>query len=100
MGALSGNQQGSSDLLGGLMDMLSGGDGAGSNQMLSAALQLVQSYPGGVGGLLEAFQNGGLGEIASSWVSTGSNLPVSADQLQNVLGAEQIGAIAQQFGMS
>ena len=40
---------------------------------------------GGLGGLLQRFQNAGLGDAAASWVGTGSNLPVSADQIKSAL---------------
>lgn len=94
-----GQQAGGGDMLGGLMSLMGGQDGANTN-LVGMATQLVQSYPGGIGGLMQAFQSGGLGEVASSWVSTGANMPVSADQLQNAIGGEQLGALAQQFGMS
>ena len=55
---------------------------------------------GGLGDLLQRFQRGGLGEVAASWVGTGQNLPISAEQLQSVLGGDQIGALAQQAGLS
>lgn len=97
--AMGGGQQGGSDLLGGLMSQLGGQEGGNTN-VLGMATQLIQSYPGGMEGLMQAFQNGGLGEVASSWISTGTNLPVSADQLQGAIGGEHLGAIAQQFGMS
>ena len=35
---------------------------------------------GGLGGLLQSLQGAGLGEVAQSWIGTGSNLPISADQ--------------------
>jgi uncharacterized protein YidB (DUF937 family) len=99
--AMGGNNNQGGDMLGGLMGLLGGGAaGGGNNQMLNMAMQLVQSYPGGVGGLMQAFQNGGLGEVASSWVGTGANAAISGDQLTNALGGDQLGALAQQFGMS
>jgi uncharacterized protein YidB (DUF937 family) len=52
-----------------------------------------------LGGLLEQFQRGGLGDVASSWVSTGQNMPISADQLTNVLGSDVIGQLARSAGM-
>ena len=55
---------------------------------------------GGLGALLQQFQKGGLGDVAASWVGTGQNLPISAEQLQSVLGGDQIGALAQQAGLS
>ena len=34
-----------------------------------------------------------LGDVVQSWVSTGQNLPVSADQLQSALGVDRIDAL-------
>ena len=36
----------------------------------------------------------------ASWIGTGENLPISAQQLQSVLGNEQVRAIAQKLGIS
>jgi uncharacterized protein YidB (DUF937 family) len=54
---------------------------------------------GGIGGLLAKLQSGGLGEQVSSWLGDGHNLPVSADQLQSVLGDEHVQQIAQHLGL-
>ncbi|WP_396269187.1 YidB family protein [Ideonella sp.] len=35
---------------------------------------------GGLAGLVQQFQQGSLGDVVSSWVSTGQNLPISAEQ--------------------
>ena len=61
---------------------------------------LLQNHPGGIGGLVEQFQSKGLGEIASSWVGKGDNLPISADQLQGVLGGDMVSGLAAKFGVS
>jgi uncharacterized protein YidB (DUF937 family) len=63
-------------------------------------MQLINNQPGGLGGLVQSFQQGGLGEVVNSWVSTGQNLPVSAEQLQSVLGGGQLQNIAAQLGVS
>ncbi len=55
---------------------------------------------GGLQGLLKSFQEKGLGEIAASWVSTGQNQPITAAQIQQVIGSERLASIAQQFGLS
>ena len=55
---------------------------------------------GGLTGLIEKFQKGGLGEIVSSWVGTGADLPVSADQITDALGVEKIQELASQAGVS
>jgi len=55
---------------------------------------------GGLSGLISKFENGGLGEVISSWVGTGANAPVTGDQITNALGADQIKAIAGKLGMT
>jgi len=54
----------------------------------------------GLSGLVRAFQENGLGRIVDSWVSTGSNLPVSHDQIAQVVGPALIQQIARATGMT
>ena len=83
------------------------GGGAGADLLMQVVGGLLNQgggvgggLGGGLGALLQRFQSGGLGEVAASWVGTGQNLPISAEQLQSVLGGDQIGALAQQAGLS
>lgn len=55
---------------------------------------------GGLGGLVEQFSRAGMGDIAKSWVGTGQNLPISPDQLSQVLGGDTLGRMAGQLGMN
>jgi len=83
-------------LLDGLLGSLMGGSAQqGQNPMLQMCLQLIQQN-GGLPGIIGKFQQAGYGQQAGSWVGTGQNLPISADQLQQVLGS---GSIAQ-LGLS
>jgi uncharacterized protein YidB (DUF937 family) len=79
-----------------------GGQAAGGADLMQLVGSLLgpNSPVGGLGGLLQAFQKGGLGDVAQSWVSTGQNLPVSPDQLSQVLGGDTLAKLGQQFGMS
>ena len=78
-----------------------GTSGEGGNPMLGTIMQLLNDPKiGGLSGLVQSFQKGGLGEIVNSWVSKGPNLPVSASQIQSVLGNEQVGNIAGKLGVS
>jgi uncharacterized protein YidB (DUF937 family) len=89
-------------LLGNVLGGMMGGNAAGGqaqNPLLQAALQLLQQN-GGLQGILGKFQQAGYGAQADSWVSTGKNLPIDANALQQVLGQGQLGQIAQQIGMS
>jgi uncharacterized protein YidB (DUF937 family) len=55
---------------------------------------------GGLAGVLNNFRQSGLAEHADSWVGTGPNMGISADQLQQALGSSSIGNVASQLGMS
>ncbi len=55
---------------------------------------------GGLGGLLEKFQKGGLGDVAKSWVGSGPNQPVSPSSLGSTLGPSIVKALAEKTGMS
>jgi uncharacterized protein YidB (DUF937 family) len=80
---------------------LAGGQSGGDNQLLNVVMQLINNpQNGGLGGLVESFQQGGLGEIVNSWVSTGQNLPISAEQIQAVLGGGKLQEIAAQLSVS
>lgn len=87
-------------LLDSVVGALAGGQSGSGNQMLDLVMQLISNQQGGLGGLVQSFQQGGLGNIVNSWVSNGQNLPISAEQLQAVLGGGQLQNIAAQLGMS
>lgn len=55
---------------------------------------------GGLNDLVKQFQQGGLGDIAQSWVNPGPNKSISADALSNVLSEDQIKTLLAHSGMS
>jgi uncharacterized protein YidB (DUF937 family) len=55
---------------------------------------------GGLGGLLNKLEQGGLGKATSSWVGSGQNQPVSPGQLGSALGSNIIKTLAQKSGLS
>jgi len=71
-----------------------------SNPMVSTIMQMINNQPGGLSGMVQQFHDKGLGSLVSSWVGTGQNLPISADQLQHVLGSEQVKELAAKAGVS
>jgi len=73
---------------------------AGSNPEVSAVLQMIQSHPGGISGLVQTFHSNGMGGLVNSWISTGENQPVSSVQIQQVLGSGPVQALAQKLGVS
>ena len=81
-------------LAGGMLDKVLGEKGA----MAQVAMDMLNQN-GGLSGVLEKFKESGLAEQAASWVGTGENLPISADQIASVLGNSQLGEIATKFGI-
>jgi uncharacterized protein YidB (DUF937 family) len=55
---------------------------------------------GGLGGLIDKLQKGGLGNAINSWIGSGQNQPVSPGQLGSALGPDLIKMLAQRSGMS
>lgn len=53
----------------------------------------------GLGELVGTFQQKGLAGIVNSWVGTGENLPINADQIEQALGQERVQQIAAKFGL-
>ena len=75
--------------------------GGQQSPLLDIVMGLVNNpQTGGLEGLVETFKNKGLGNIMASWISTGQNLPVSGEQIRQVLGSEQIQQFAQKTGAS
>lgn len=54
---------------------------------------------GGLGGLISSFQQKGLGDMISSWISTGPNPAISSAQVTDVLGSETINQFASKAGV-
>jgi uncharacterized protein YidB (DUF937 family) len=55
---------------------------------------------GGLGGLLDRFQQSGHGDVIKSWIGTGQNQPVQPRQLGTALGPDIIKVLAQKSGLS
>ncbi|MCX6552255.1 MAG: YidB family protein [Acidobacteria bacterium] len=54
---------------------------------------------GGLGGLVQAFQGKGMGDMIGSWISTGPNPPISGAQVTDVLGVDTIKQFAAKAGV-
>jgi uncharacterized protein YidB (DUF937 family) len=67
--------------------------------MAKLAMELFQQY-GGLPGILQTLKNGGLTEQVDSWVGTGANLNVSAQQIGTALGDSVLTGIATKLDIS
>ena len=90
-------------LLDGLMGSLLGkvlGGGQQQNALMDMAMGLLNNpQSGGLSGLMDKFKAAGLADQAHSWVGTGQNMPVSGEQMHNVLGGDMIQKIAAKLGI-
>ena len=103
-------------VVGGQQAQAGSGSGMGGLSSIGSLLTMVTSNPqlmqvavgmlgndgthGGLGGLIQKFQQAGLGDVMSSWIGSGQNQPVSGDQLGQVLGSDAIGGLAEKLGIS
>lgn len=55
---------------------------------------------GGLGGLLNRFQQTGYGDVVNSWIGTGANKEIAPHQLGSALGPDVIKSLAEKSGMS
>lgn len=87
----------------GLFDSLAGAVlgnvGGDKGAMLQIAMDLFKQN-GGLEGILAKFNEAGFAEQTASWVSQGNNLPISAEQIIEVLGRDSIAGIGQKLTMS
>lgn len=74
-------------------------------QVLAAVASLLSSRDatvggaGGLGSLVQAFQQQGLGDVLASWLSTGQNQGISAEALAGVLGNGTLEQFASKAGI-
>lgn len=74
-------------------------------QLIAAAATLLSSKDssvggsGGLSGLMGAFDSQGLGNVVSSWVGSGSNESVGADQVASALGTHTMSQFASKAGI-
>ena len=93
----------------GLLDQLAGQvvgslgaqkqDSVSQSDLLGGVMSMINSA-GGLPAILQHLQASGLGDQVASWIGTGSNHPVSANQIEEALGADHIAQVAQQAGIA
>ncbi|EIG25509.1 YidB family protein [Haemophilus paraphrohaemolyticus] len=75
-----------------------------SGNSQSTAMQLIQALlqsQGGIEGIIKRFQESGLEGILKSWISTDEeNQPISANQVVEVVGQENMSQAAEKVGVS
>jgi uncharacterized protein YidB (DUF937 family) len=77
---------------------LGGGKGGSSGAM--GALGGLVEQAGGVQGVLTKLQESGLGDKVDSWIGTGDNKAISAQEVEQALGPDQVRQAAEKAGVS
>ena len=54
---------------------------------------------GGLANLVNICHQRGLGDVVNSWISTGQNLPITAEQIRSILGSSEIQTLAARAGI-
>ncbi|HEY4321526.1 MAG TPA: YidB family protein [Gemmatimonadales bacterium] len=68
-------------------------------EMATVVAGLIEKH-GGVQGIAQQFESQGLGPTVRSWIGTGTNQPISTDQIHQVLGRDTVNEIATKLGMN
>lgn len=74
----------------------------GGGMLLAMLLPLAMGWvqrSGGVGAVLDRFRQHGLSDQAASWVSTQPNAPLQPQDVHQVVGDQEIDAMAQRLGV-
>ncbi len=74
--------------------------GSQTSDLGQSLVDMLGTQLGGVQGLAQMFEEKGLAGVMASWVGTGANQTISADQLAEVLGPERIAQLAAKVGIS
>ncbi len=80
----------------GMLDGLLGGLMGGN---ITAMIKDFIDQQGGVATLAPQFEKNGLGEVFHSWVDSGPNAPITADQVMQAIGPATIHEIAAMIGI-
>jgi uncharacterized protein YidB (DUF937 family) len=87
-----------------ILDTVKGLMGAQSGEnatLASHAMELVNDpATGGIEGLIQKCHDQGLGEVINSWIGPGGNHPITAEQIECMVGQDRINAIAGKLGVS
>src|SRR5690242_8364566 len=81
----------------GLFDGVLGGIVGGA--MASVVNGILEQH-GGVQGVVNQFEQNGLGATVRSWVGTGANAPISPDDVHRAIGPDLLQQLAAKTGMS
>jgi uncharacterized protein YidB (DUF937 family) len=90
-------------LLDGLLQQVTSSVSGPSGQqsgLAGSVINMLTSNQGGLSNLIQTMEQKGLGSVAQSWVGTGPNHAITAEQIQGILGNQQLQQLAAQHGLN
>jgi len=85
---------------GGLGNLLGGSGTAPPTPPGAAPGQPQGGLLGGLGGLLQRFQQSGHGDVVNSWIGHEQNQPIAPDQLHQALGSDAVNNLSRLTGVA
>ena len=70
-----------------------------SRSMVSVVNGIIEQH-GGLSGVVNQFEQNGLGSTVKSWIGTGPNQPISPDEVHKALGPDLLQQLAAKSGLS
>ena len=74
--------------------------GGGANRGLLQQVIGMLGTPGALGNITKGFHGAGLDNVLQSWVGTGENLPITGDQVKQVLGQGNVADLGARAGLN
>jgi uncharacterized protein YidB (DUF937 family) len=90
----------SADLMNAVVGMLAGGGASAAPAAAPGPAGGGLGIPGGLGGLVNQFEQAGLGSLVNSWVGNGPNQPATPAHIEQGLGADTLSQLARKAGVS
>jgi OOP family OmpA-OmpF porin len=74
--------------------------GSKGSSLVQDTLDLIARQPGGIGGFLDRFKAAGFAAEVATWVGGSDAVPLSGQEVEEALGSDVIGEIADEAGIS
>ena len=74
--------------------------GGGNSGVGAAVSHLLSPEQGGLNGLIQKFEQAGMGDMIKGWISTGPNPAITPDQLSSALGPDAVSQLASKTGLN
>src|SRR5687768_1173132 len=71
-----------------------------ANALLSILLAMISDKEnGGFSGFMQSFREAGLGSLASSWINSSANMPISYEQTETVFSEQTLREMSEETGL-